>query len=347
MLLQHSVSNSEPDMSFDISASPEYVSGIRRASLAKTKVLAKAEASKKRRASTSGSALSQVAKRTRSVIANFSRSSVRPNLFNDDSDNEETNDDPDACVEILLVTLIRSRGNAIMDDAVDTPSRSTSHSRAFTGPTPATRDPTGDAIDKDSFPFSSDSRLRSLQQKLASLHGLDSRVSNLKKQVLDLNDKVTASDVSFANSKAKGKDQKKKIKSLSKSLDQLTAEAARLAFDLNQAQSDFQSLVRRFLASDEFSRAQGEIFSLATSVGFERRLNIDRTQEQLAATLKKISHFMPRAQADEDMFDAASGKPVEVLMWGVVLRGARGMPENFVRCSKLEGRLTVDVRLSI
>nr|GFA38021.1 hypothetical protein [Tanacetum cinerariifolium] len=43
----------------------------------------------------------------------------------------------------------------------------------------------------------------------------------------------------------------------------------------------FQSLVWKFLASDEFSRVYGELFSLIASVGFERGLNMDHTQEQL------------------------------------------------------------------
>ncbi|GKF95102.1 hypothetical protein Tco_0287837, partial [Tanacetum coccineum] len=50
----------------------------------------------------------------------------------------------------------------------------------------------------------------------------------------------------------------------------------------------FYSLVRKFLAKDEFSRVQGEILSLAASAGFKRGLNMDRTQEQLATALIKI-----------------------------------------------------------
>ncbi|GKG09211.1 hypothetical protein Tco_0337957, partial [Tanacetum coccineum] len=68
-------------------------------------------------------------------------------------------------------------------------------------------------------------------------------------------------DASFAKSKAKGKERKKKIKSLSKSLDNFHSEAARLS-----------GLVWKFLASNEFSRVQGELLSLAASAGFERGL---------------------------------------------------------------------------
>ncbi|GKE62754.1 hypothetical protein Tco_1513121, partial [Tanacetum coccineum] len=47
-----------------------------------------------------------------------------------------------------------SQGKSIMDDAVNTPIRSVSRSQAFTGPTHISRDPTGDAIDMDFFLFS-------------------------------------------------------------------------------------------------------------------------------------------------------------------------------------------------
>nr|GEW53915.1 hypothetical protein [Tanacetum cinerariifolium] len=109
-----------------------------------TKVLAKAEASKKQRVSTSG---------------------IDP----------IQSDDDDACVEIPLITSIYSaitihvrgnqsggyvpsategpsnRGKAIMDDAAGTPFGSVGRSLAFTRP--AVRDPTGDVIDRDFFPF--------------------------------------------------------------------------------------------------------------------------------------------------------------------------------------------------
>ncbi|GKB96655.1 hypothetical protein Tco_0982792 [Tanacetum coccineum] len=76
-------------------------------------------------------------------------------------------------------------------------------------------------------------------------------------------------------SKAKGNERKKKIKSLSKSLDNLHSE---------------------FLASDEFSRVQGELLSLATRAGFERGLSMHWTKDEFADVLKKIVNFMPGAQ---------------------------------------------------
>ncbi|GJV34817.1 hypothetical protein Tco_1407294 [Tanacetum coccineum] len=70
------------------------------------KVMAKAEASKKRKASISGAALSHVTKRTRSVMSLSFKSTSRRNLFVGDNDEESDNDD--ACIEIPLITLIRS-----------------------------------------------------------------------------------------------------------------------------------------------------------------------------------------------------------------------------------------------
>ncbi|GJX07370.1 hypothetical protein Tco_0195302 [Tanacetum coccineum] len=63
-------------------------------------------------------------------------------------------------------------------------------------------------------------------EKFASLSGLESQVSGLQRQVTGLNDKLSSSDVAFAKYKANGKEKKKKIKSLTKSLNQLNARHA-------------------------------------------------------------------------------------------------------------------------
>ncbi|GKD49558.1 hypothetical protein Tco_1278534 [Tanacetum coccineum] len=67
------------------------------------KILAKAEASQKRKASTSRATSRRVAKRTRSALAQSSGSTTHPSLLVDNSD-----DDDDACVEIPLVNPIQS-----------------------------------------------------------------------------------------------------------------------------------------------------------------------------------------------------------------------------------------------
>ncbi|GKE34622.1 hypothetical protein Tco_1453944, partial [Tanacetum coccineum] len=278
-----------------------------------------------------------------------------------------------------------SRGKAVIDDVVDIPTRSAGHSQDFIGPTLVSRYPTNDAIDRDFFPFAPGLimlhilrtvllpiptremvRIESLidehlVRKMSILHCLMmshggelldryKRVAEISLgQATDLNDKVTASNATFIKVKDKGKEQKKNIKSLSKTLDQFIADIIRLASNLNQARrSDtqkgdqiaaaktylddiyaliegykhslaekdteilqlkaspiefasffkggFQTLVQKFLASDEFIRVQGELLSLAASAGFEHALNMDQTQEQLDAALKKISYFVSRAQ---------------------------------------------------
>ncbi|GJV54061.1 hypothetical protein Tco_1449802 [Tanacetum coccineum] len=126
------------------------------------------------------------------------------------------------------------------------------------------------------------------------------------------------------NSRLKGyEDKGEKVSSyLTKSLGQiLHYVVARLSAALNQAtvleaendeeilrlratlpefssffRSQFQGLVRKFLASDEFSRVQGELISLAASAGFERGLSMHQTKDEFAAVLKKMANFMPSAQ---------------------------------------------------
>ncbi|GJX09268.1 hypothetical protein Tco_0199127 [Tanacetum coccineum] len=166
-----------------------------------SKILANAKASQKRKASTSGATSSHVAKRTRSAFAQSSSSTTRPSVFSGDDDES---DDDDACVEIPLVTPLRS--------AAVIPS-SGNQGGSFVAPTAE----------------GSNTRAAALNE------GLELQVSTLKKQVSGLNDKLATSDASFAKSKAKGKERKKKIKSLSKSLDNFHSEVARLSAALNQA----------------------------------------------------------------------------------------------------------------
>nr|GEV33500.1 hypothetical protein [Tanacetum cinerariifolium] len=350
-----------------------------------SKILAKAEASHKRKASTSVTALSHVAKRTRSALAQSSGSTTQPSFF--------VSDDDDAYVEIPLVTPLRSaavipssknhggssvastaegsnmrefRSKGIMvDDAAvpsggewDAPYRPTF--KVLTKEVSMDPDVCKTIVDQFPTPgeivrveglsddqlttkmsmlhcmmmshgsellacyrglnqshheyvLSTDSRLKGYKEKVAGLTGLELQVSTLKKQVSRLNDKLSTFDASFAKSKAKGNERNKKIKSLSKSLDNLHSEVARLFAALNQAtihkpkrdeeimllkatflefysffQGQSQGLVRRFLASDEFSRVQGELLSLAASAGFERGLSMHQTKDEFADVLEKM-----------------------------------------------------------
>ncbi|GJR64786.1 hypothetical protein Tco_0010851 [Tanacetum coccineum] len=140
------------------------------------------------------------------------------------------------------------------------------------------------------YVLSTDSRLKGYEEKVANMTGLELQVSALKKQVSGLNDKLSSFDASFAKSKAKGNERKKKIKSLTKSLDNLHTKVARLSVALNQG------LVWKFLASDEFSRVQGELLSLSASAGFERSWSMHRTKDEFATMLKKMINFMSGMQ---------------------------------------------------
>ncbi|GKF77079.1 hypothetical protein Tco_0229549, partial [Tanacetum coccineum] len=111
-----------------------------------------------------------------------------------------------------------------------------------------------------------------------------------KKQVSRLNDKISTSDASFAKSKAKGEERKKKIKSLTKSLDNLHFEVARLSAALNQA-----TILEAERDEEILCRVQGELLSLAASAGFERGLSMHRTKDEFVVVLKKMVNFMPGA----------------------------------------------------
>ncbi|GKC98395.1 hypothetical protein Tco_1168670 [Tanacetum coccineum] len=77
-------------------------------------------------------------------------STTQPSLFVGDGDES---DDDDACVEIPLVTPLRSAAGIMVDDAA-TSSAGVSRSRPSSGPAPSFKDVSGDAIHTDFFPFS-------------------------------------------------------------------------------------------------------------------------------------------------------------------------------------------------
>ncbi|GJV44589.1 integrase, catalytic region, zinc finger, CCHC-type containing protein [Tanacetum coccineum] len=133
------------------------------------------------------------------------------------------------------------------------------------------------------YVLSADSRLKGYEEKVANMTGLELQVVVLKKQVPGLNDKLTSFDASFSNSKAKGKERKKKIKSLGKSLDNLHAEVARLLAALNQA-----TILEAERDDEILRRVQGELLSLAASVGFEHGLSMHQAKDEFAVVLKKM-----------------------------------------------------------
>ncbi|GKA93454.1 hypothetical protein Tco_0815440 [Tanacetum coccineum] len=62
-------------------------------------------------------------------------------------------------------------------------------------------------------------------------------------------------------------------------------------------QSDFTPLVRKFLKSGEFNQAFTGVLNTAISVGVERRLRMDRTDEEFRGLSQKVVGFIPDAKS--------------------------------------------------
>ncbi|GJV13308.1 hypothetical protein Tco_1354849 [Tanacetum coccineum] len=70
-------------------------------------------------------------------------------------------------------------------------------------------------------------------------------------------------------------------------------------------QSDFTPLVRRFLKSGEFNRAFVGVLNTAISVGVERGLHMDRTNEEFRGLSQRVAGFIPDAKEKFDRVVAA------------------------------------------
>ncbi|GJX49341.1 serine carboxypeptidase-like protein 25 [Tanacetum coccineum] len=116
------------------------------------KVLAKAEASKKQKASFYGAPSSHVAKRTRSAMAQSSGSTTRLNLFADNS--KENDDDEDAWNQSGGSIHFDVEGKVIMTDVAGALSGNASRLRPSSSLVSSFQDLSGDAIHMDFFPFS-------------------------------------------------------------------------------------------------------------------------------------------------------------------------------------------------
>ncbi|GJZ57727.1 hypothetical protein Tco_0613221 [Tanacetum coccineum] len=129
------------------------------------------------------------------------------------------------------------------------------------------------------YVLSTDSRLKGYEEKVASLTGLELQVSTLKKQVARLSAALNQATILEAESYE----------------EIMWLKATPPEFS-SFFRVQFQGLVRKFLASDEFSRVQGELLSLAASAGFERGLSMHRTKDEFAVMLKNMVNFMLGAQ---------------------------------------------------
>ncbi|GJY45788.1 hypothetical protein Tco_0434851 [Tanacetum coccineum] len=372
-----------------------------------TKVVVKGEASQKRKASTSGATSSHVVKRT---------------------------SDDDACVEIPLVTLIRSiamipssgnqsggsaapaaegpraqysQGKGIMTDVAATSSVGVSRPRPLPGPTSSFRDISRDAIHMDFFPFSpglyyatypegsvaenykfsreewDDPHQPTLTimtkevfkdpsvcktvvdqfltpEKMVQIEALSSdqltaKMSSHHEYVQSTNSRLKGYQEKFASLTGQGKERKKMIKSLTKSLDNLHSEVAHLSADLNRAtvpEAERDEEILRLKATPlEFAS-----FFQGVSVGFERGLSMHQTKEEFAAVLEKISHFVPGAQG-VDMVDGPSHEMTDSATdanpRSVFMQGASHVVDNDAELTLIgservsAGPSDVDVALSV
>nr|GEX98790.1 hypothetical protein [Tanacetum cinerariifolium] len=230
-----------------------------------SKILAKVEASQKRKASTSVATSGHVVKRTRSTLAQSPSSTTRPNLFVGDSDDE--NDGRSSAAPAAPATEVFNIQGIMVNDAAI---------------------PSGGEMARVESLFDDQ-----LATKMSVLHCMMmSHSGKLLARYRGLN-RSHHEYVLLADSRlkgyeekynAKGKERKKKIKSLTKSLDNLHSE------------------VQNFFASDEFSRVQGKLLSLAARAGFERRLSMHWTKDEFDVVLKMVN-FMPGAQ--DRLFEAS------------------------------------------
>nr|GEY27726.1 hypothetical protein [Tanacetum cinerariifolium] len=241
------------------------------------KILAKAEAFQKQKASTSGATSSHVAKHTRSALAQLSGSTTHPSLFVGNSD-DESDDDDDACVEILLVTPIRS---ADVTPSLGNQGRS---SAAPAAEGLGTRDSRGkgimvdeaaapDAIHTDFFPFY-----------------VGPYYATYPEGGVAGNCEFTRDEFSYTG---------KMVRVEGLSDDQLTAKMSVLYSDsrLKGYEEKVASLTGLELQVSTLKRFQGELLSLASSGGFERGLSMHQTKDEFAVVLKKMAHFVLGAQS--------------------------------------------------
>ncbi|GJV13381.1 hypothetical protein Tco_1354922 [Tanacetum coccineum] len=287
---------------------------------------------------------SYVAKRTGSVVAQSSGSTTRPNLFADDSGAEsDDDDDDDACYEILIVTPIHSvvvipplgnQSGGSAAPAAEGPNTRASFIELY-----------GDAIHRDFFPFSpgpyyatyheggiagncefTHEECDAPHQPTLTIEDLSSNQFTAKMSVLHCLLMSHGGEL-LARYRGLLQSHHEYVQSTDSRL-----KVARLSADLNlvivlEAEKDeeilrlkatplaiasffqvqFQALVRKFLALDEFSIVQAELLSLAVSAGFERGLSMHRTKEEFSANsehaakpLSVILHLEPEKLTHPD-----------------------------------------------
>nr|GEV99332.1 hypothetical protein [Tanacetum cinerariifolium] len=245
--------------------------------------------SRPRKASTSGATSSHVAKRTTSALAQSSGRSTRPSLFVGDSDDESDGDD-DACVEIPLVTRLRSaavipssgnqvrsstaltvedsRGKGIMADDAAASFVGVSRPRQSSGHVPSFRDVSGDAIHANFFLF--------YVVPYYATYAQDGDPAICKTVVDQFH---TPGEMV-------------RVEALFE--DRLTANMSVSHCMMMSHGGELLARYRSLLQSHH--EVQGEILSLVASAGSERGLSMHQTKDEFSTMLKKMANFMPDAQ---------------------------------------------------
>nr|GEY58550.1 hypothetical protein [Tanacetum cinerariifolium] len=299
-----------------------------------TKVLAKAEASKKRTASTFRAAPSQVAKRT--------------------SDGEESDDDDDACVKISLITPIRfaatipvggNQSRGLVPSATED-STSGAISRDFSlfalGPYYATYPKDGVVV--GSYEVSREEWDDQYQPNLSILTKGVFKDPNAYKTVVNKFPTPGEMDIEILWLKSSPPEFSSFFK------------------------GGFQSLVQKFLASDEFKRVQeqlvaalnkifhfvlgayGRLIKVTPLIATTDYLFLNKVANYSAHPMSAIMELEPDRLACTAVVPTPKVVGVSPLLLKELtvkpalslVRGARGMPENITCCSELGGTPTVD-----
>ncbi|GJY70163.1 hypothetical protein Tco_0473145 [Tanacetum coccineum] len=233
-----------------------------------SKILAKAEASQKRKASTSGATSSHVEKHTRSALAQSSGSTTCPSLFvSDDDRSDDDDDEDDACVEILDI------------------SRDVIHRDFFpfsVGPYYATY-PEGGVAGNYQFPTLGEMVWveslydDQLTTKMSMLHCM---MMSYGGELLTHYRGLNQSHHEYVLS----------VDSTIKGFEEKVAILTGLEHQVSTLKK--QGLVSKFLAFDECSRVEGELLSLAASAELEHGLSMHQTKDEFAVVLKKMANFI-------------------------------------------------------
>ncbi|GJW15696.1 hypothetical protein Tco_0019829 [Tanacetum coccineum] len=200
---------------------------------------------------------------------------TRPGLFVGDDD--ESKDDDDACVEIpLVIPLCSAAGKGIMVDDAAASSSGVSRPRPSSRPAPSFKNVSSDAIHTYFFPFS-----------------VGPYYATYPEGDVAGNCEFTREDVLHCVMMSHGDELLTRYHGLNQSHHEyvLSVDSRLKGYEekvANMTGLELQGLVRKFLASDEFSRVQGELLSLAASVGFERGFCMHRTKDEFAMVLKKM-----------------------------------------------------------